>query len=1097
MKNKNILQFIIALICFNIYAQQFDEIANLQGLIYGEAKWIPSYTVAGTQLIMAGYDENYNNTAGGHLFLNGNHSPLSITIEQFGYASVDRIDVNKDGYTDFIVTGADLNDNEVIHLYINDGSDQFTQKILPHPGITTGKLRVKDFDGDGYDDFIITGMQGFSYIAKLYINDGNENFVEETTPFFGNTYGDITIFDANNDSYPDVLLTGFNDSATPDTKLYLNNGNAYFSEQTSAGLPGIYFSATNAGDYDNDGDLDILMTGFNTSYMPYTAIYNNDGQGNFSIDNTINLKQLYWGVADFIDYNNDGLMDIFLTGTDTNNDAHAILYTNTNGSFTLNPTSTNNLSGTYISSSDWFDIDIDGDLDLVLTGLDTKMNAITKVYENKLDPNQCNGDLPGTTVGDTECISFTYQGNTVEYTSVRAADGNVWLQQNLGSKQIASTATDTDAFGDLFQWGRWDDGHQLRNSSISTTTLNPNNPIGLNGGTSEFYSTTPSWWKNGASSDTWEAETPTDVTSTNGCDPCKELGDNWRLPTEQEWQAVITAENITDIPSAFSSNLKLTVAGARGSNGIYNDGAKGYYWSKTPSSNSDFAKYVYYSDFIVNASAGGYREQGASIRCIYAQPAPCDAPTALILNQATTTTANINFTASADASNGYEWLLMPQGNTPDLNTAIQNGTIATGNSNVNITGLTPNTGYSLYIKSDCTTTTSQWSTVLDFSTLAETCEAPTALVINQATTTIANISFTASADASNGYEWLLMPQGNTPDLNTAIQNGTIAAGNSNVNITGLTPNTGYSLYIKSNCTTTTSQWSTVLDFSTLAETCEAPTALVANQATTTTANISFTASADASNGYEWLLMPQGNTPDLNTAIQNGTIAAGNSNVNITGLTPTTNYSFYIKSNCANNSSQWTSPFDFSTQEESCEEPISLKVENIYEGNVAISWIEPNETSNILFYKWLLVHKNDDPKDENKILHQGQVTVGHHTLNLSGVEKGNYVLYLSSDCGSLNSESSSIPFTIEALGLSSDNKDLAITIYPNPTNNQVHIDTNSIIQQIKLYSLNGRLIKTLPIQKNQYSLSLAELANGMYILKIYTQKSISVKRLVKK
>jgi hypothetical protein len=44
-------------------------------------------------------------------------------------------------------------------------------------------------------------------------------------------------------------------------------------------------------------------------------------------------------------------------------------------------------------------------------------------------PQSCTD--PGSNTGDTGCVSFMYQGQQVTYTTVRAKDGNIWLQQNL------------------------------------------------------------------------------------------------------------------------------------------------------------------------------------------------------------------------------------------------------------------------------------------------------------------------------------------------------------------------------------------------------------------------------------------------------------------------------------------------------------------------------------------------------------------------------------------------------------------------------------------------------------------------------------------
>ena len=129
--------------------------------------------------------------------------------------------------------------------------------------------------------------------------------------------------------------------------------------------------------------MDLVITGFNTSYIPFTALYNNDSTGNFTLNSQVNLIQLYWGATKFVDYDNDGDLDIFITGADSNTIPFAKFYSNTNGVFSEDSNAGNGVFGTYLSSSDWIDYDNDGDLDFVLSGLSTNNNAITKVYVNQ------------------------------------------------------------------------------------------------------------------------------------------------------------------------------------------------------------------------------------------------------------------------------------------------------------------------------------------------------------------------------------------------------------------------------------------------------------------------------------------------------------------------------------------------------------------------------------------------------------------------------------------------------------------------------------------------------------------------------------------
>ena len=70
------------------------------------------------------------------------------------------------------------------------------------------------------------------------------------------------------------------------------------------------------GDYDNDGDLDILLAGYNNSVVPISIVYRNDGGGVFT-DIGAALTGVFWGsVTAWGDYDNDGRLDILLAGYD-------------------------------------------------------------------------------------------------------------------------------------------------------------------------------------------------------------------------------------------------------------------------------------------------------------------------------------------------------------------------------------------------------------------------------------------------------------------------------------------------------------------------------------------------------------------------------------------------------------------------------------------------------------------------------------------------------------------------------------------------------------------------------------------------------------
>ncbi|GEN75753.1 T9SS type A sorting domain-containing protein [Chryseobacterium hagamense] len=239
----------------------------------------------------------------------------------------------------------------------------------------------------------------------------------------------------------------------------------------------------------------------------------------------------------------------------------------------------------------------------------------TKVKRISLSP-VCHNTDPGTNPGDLGCVKFNYRGQTVSYTTVRAADGKVWLQQNLGSSQVAVSFDDANSYGDLFQWGRWDDGHQVRNSAAAAAP-SANSPDGL-AGTNAFIIGTgsASWWATNAGSDQWNADSSSAVTSAAGADPCKAAGQGWRLPTSAEWVTLVGAEGISNPATAYSSSLKLPAGGYRSNTtGAFTFvGQRGYFWSSGTANTG--GRYLYIGSAIVTPASGGPRGQGESVRCI-------------------------------------------------------------------------------------------------------------------------------------------------------------------------------------------------------------------------------------------------------------------------------------------------------------------------------------------------------------------------------------------------------------------------------------------------------------------------------------------------
>lgn len=185
--------------------------------------------------------------------------------------------------------------------------------------------------------------------------------------------------------------------------------------------------------------------------------------------------------------------------------------------------------------------------------------------------------------------------------------GKVWMDRNLGATQVATSSTDANSYGSIYQWGRATDGHQLRTTtttSATTTTLSSTDTPG----NSNFISI-PSCsgtlnWRSSQNDNLWQG-----VSGTNN--PCPS---GYRLPTEAEWIAE-SATWGTLAAGAFASVLKLPVAGVRSvcGGGLEIVGVGGIYWSSTVSGTDAKTLAIGSSTTSTFASKRG---DGRSVRCI-------------------------------------------------------------------------------------------------------------------------------------------------------------------------------------------------------------------------------------------------------------------------------------------------------------------------------------------------------------------------------------------------------------------------------------------------------------------------------------------------
>jgi uncharacterized repeat protein (TIGR01451 family) len=298
-------------------------------------------------------------------------------------------DYDNDGDLDILLTG-NAASGRVSRVYRNDGADTFTAAVTDTlTGVEGGSAAWGDYDGDGDLDILLAGFAGLgNLVARVYRNDGSDTFVTAVTTdtLLGVESSSVAWGDYDNDGDLDILLTGL-DGLGPDaiTAVYRNDGGNAFTEAVTDTLMAVAEGSVAWGDYDNDGDLDALLTGSDFEGAPAAAVYRNEGNDTFSEIITDALTGVTDSSAAWGDYDNDGDLDILLTGSGSSGRV-ASVYRNDggdgpSGGWVFTAAVTDTLAGISLSSVAWGDYDNDGDLDILLTG-NAAGGRISRIYRN-------------------------------------------------------------------------------------------------------------------------------------------------------------------------------------------------------------------------------------------------------------------------------------------------------------------------------------------------------------------------------------------------------------------------------------------------------------------------------------------------------------------------------------------------------------------------------------------------------------------------------------------------------------------------------------------------------------------------------------------
>jgi hypothetical protein len=303
-------------------------------------------------------------------------------------------DYDGDGWLDLATCGNGAERSTFI--YRNTGAG-LVDSGISLPGFDNGGIAWGDYDNDGDLDLLSLGMKAGAVfspgsnagLTSIFRNDGAAGFTDTDPDLPFLWLCDVAWGDCDNDGDLDTAIMGspkdcggsLLNTSWGLCAVHLNDGQGVLSD-ADAGLKRMGIGSVAWGDYDADGDLDLVVIG-NEHLAGSTGVatlYSNQGDGTF-IDSGVSLTGVVWASTAWGDYDNDGDLDLALAG-DGDADMVSMIYLNNgDGSFSDSGESIQGVGAGQCSVA-WGDYDSDGDLDLAVAGGDDAVVPHLKIYEN-------------------------------------------------------------------------------------------------------------------------------------------------------------------------------------------------------------------------------------------------------------------------------------------------------------------------------------------------------------------------------------------------------------------------------------------------------------------------------------------------------------------------------------------------------------------------------------------------------------------------------------------------------------------------------------------------------------------------------------------
>ncbi|MGI8892176.1 MAG: fibronectin type III domain-containing protein, partial [Bacteroidia bacterium] len=321
-------------------------------------------------------------------------------------------------------------------------------------------------------------------------------------------------------------------------------------------------------------------------------------------------------------------------------------------------------------------------------------------------------------------------------------------------------------------------------------------------------------------------------------------------------------------------------------------------------------------------SPGGYRSSlSISQGCVPpGSTSTCNVPTGLTAPVGNTT-ATLSWTGTGAVSYTVRYKQLSSSSWITINST---------QSSASLSGLTSGVTYEFQVQSNCSSSSSLFSSSATFTTSSSICNVPTGLTASVGTNS-ATLSWTGTGAVSYTVRYKQLSSSSWITINST---------QTSASLSGLTSGVTYEFQVRSNCSSSSSSFSNSATFTTNVSICNTPTGLSVINITTSFVTVSWTSNGSVSYVVRYKPVSSGTWSSMSTTL---------TSLSIGGLTAGVNYEVQVQGICSSSSSAFSSSVNF-TIPIVCNIPSGLVAANITTSSSTLSWNSTGATSYNVKYK---------------------------------------------------------------------------------------------------------------------------------------------------